>query len=244
MAETDAVHNGRDLWLWDSTGAKVTHYLLPADDQGNIPEPIKTPDELAKDLLANIDPSTAVSVGTPAYVAGRPAYQLVMQPRKAESTIDRVAIAVDSATGLPLRVTVFAKGERKPAVQLGFTSVSFNRPSSSEFRFTPPPDSTVTLRDLTEQSAPGPFSQLNADPTGGQQVTVGQDWAQVEIFSNFDLPRGAYEVLRSATDVSGAFGSGRLVQGALINVLLVEDGRIAVGAVSPRALEAAVASTS
>jgi hypothetical protein len=73
---------------------------------------------------------------------------------------------------------------------------------------------------------------------------VGQDWAQVEIFSNVELPRGAYDVLRSATDVSGAFGSGRLVQGNLINVLLVEDGRIAVGAVSPRALEAAVASAS
>jgi hypothetical protein len=44
--------------------------------------------------------------------------------------------------------------------------------------------------------------------------------------------------------VSGAFGSGRLVQGALLNILLVEDGRIAVGAVTPQALEAAVASTS
>ena len=244
MAETDAVHNGRDLWLWDSTGAKVTHYLLPATDAGNIPEPIKTPDELAKDLLTNIDPSTVVSVGTPAYVAGRAVYQLVMQPRKPESTIDHVAIAVDSATGLPLRVTVFAKGQGKPAVQLGFSSVSFSRPSASEFRFTPPPDSTVTMRDLTQESALGPFSQLNAGATGDQQVTVGQDWTQVEVFSNFDLPRGAYEVLRSATDVSGAFGSGRLIQGTLINVLLVEHGRIAVGAVNPQALEAAVASTS
>jgi outer membrane lipoprotein-sorting protein len=257
MAETDAVHNGRDLWLWDSTGAKVTHYLLPADDQGNIPEPIKTPDELAKDLLANIDPSTAVSVGTPAYVAGRAAYELVMQPRKVESTVDHVAIAVDSATGLPLRVTVFAKGQRKPAVQLGFASVSFSRPSASEFRFTPPPDSTVATRDLgthgprdgADQAVPDQagagLNPLDATSAGGgQQVTVGQDWTQVDIFSNFDLPRGAYDVLRSATDVSGTFGSGRLVQGTLINVLLVEDGRIAVGAVSPQALEAAVASTS
>jgi outer membrane lipoprotein-sorting protein len=251
MAETDAVHNGRDLWLWDSTGAKVTHFLLPATDEGNLPEPIKTPDEMAKDLLSNLDPSTVVSVGNAAYVAGRPAYELLLQPRKAESTIDHVGIAVDSASGLPLRVTVFAKGQRKPAVQLGFTSVSFSRPAPSRFTFTPPPDSSVTTRDLTSDRSQGGPDQTGKDlnpldptgATGGQQVTVGQDWTQVDIFSNVDLPRGAYEVLRSASDVSGAFGTGRLVQGTLINVLLVEDGRIAVGAVSPQALEAAVAST-
>jgi hypothetical protein len=225
---------------------------MPADDQGNIPEPIKTPDELAKDLLANIDPSTEVLVGQAAFVAGRPAYELVLQPRKAESTIDHVGIAVDSASGLPLRVTVFAKGQHKPSVQLGFTSVSFSRPAASRFTFTPPPLSSVTTRDLaTEGGKAGPdqtgtgLNPLEAGgPTGGQRVTVGQDWTQVEIFSNVDLPRGAYEVLRSATDVSGPFGAGRLVQGNLINVLLVEDGRLAVGAVSPQALEAAVASSS
>src|SRR5262249_31209127 len=112
MAESDAVHNGRDLWLWDSTGAEVTHIILPTSESGS-PELVKTPDEMAKDLLDNIDPSTVVSVGTPAYVAGRPVYQLVLQPTAAESTVDHVGIFVDSATGLPLKVSVFAKGHSK-----------------------------------------------------------------------------------------------------------------------------------
>jgi hypothetical protein len=42
--------------------------------------------------------------------------------------------------------------------------------------------------------------------------------------------------------VSGSFGSGRLLQTSLVNVLVLDDGRVAVGAVTAGALEAAVAS--
>jgi outer membrane lipoprotein-sorting protein len=269
MAESDVVHDGQDLWLWDSTGAKVTHTILPtgnpngpegSTDHVNTPEPIKTPDQMAKDLLDNINPSTVVSVTTPAYVAGRPVYELVLQPRAAESTVDHVGISIDSTTGLPLRVRVFAKGHSKAAVELGFTSVSFNRPAASTFKFTPPPDSKVTTRDLTadgnragsdqakaarnqpDRNQPDRNQPDQSNPPSDQAVTVGQDWSTVEIFSNVDLPRGSYEILRSATVVSGAFGRGRLVQSTLVNAVVLDDGRIAVGAVTPPALEAAVAS--
>jgi outer membrane lipoprotein-sorting protein len=261
MAESDVVHNGQDLWIWDSTGAKVTHFILPAvdtADQAKVPEPIKTPDQLAKDLLDQINPSTAVSVTTPEYVAGRAVYELVLQPRAAESTIDHVGISIDSATGLPLRVSIFAKslppGHSKLALQLGFTSVSFSRPAASTFKFTPPPGSTVTTKNETAGSHPASSDQTKSDlansdqsgtdqittPSAGQTVTVGKDWSTVAIFTNVQLPRQAYEVLRSATVVTGPFGSGRLVQSTLVNALVLDDGRIAVGAVTPQALEAAV----
>jgi hypothetical protein len=249
-------------------------------DQAKIPEPIKTPDQLAKDLLDQITPSTTVSVTTPAYVAGRAVYELVLQPKAAESTVDHVGISIDSATGLPLRVGVFAKslpkGHSKLALELGFTSVSFSRPAASTFKFSPPPGSTVTTNDMRagrhQSTAASNSDQANAAQakanhgllhrrnlyhgqtdlypamtgqntlTTGKTVTVGQDWTTVAIMSNAQLPEQAYEVLRSATPVSGAFGSGRLVESPLVNALVLDDGRIAVGAVTPQALEAAVAS--
>jgi hypothetical protein len=49
-----------------------------------------------------------------------------------------------------------------------------------------------------------------------------------------------YRLRRAATPLTGT--NDRLLHTALINVLLLADGRIAVGAVTPAALEAAAAS--
>jgi hypothetical protein len=43
------------------------------------------------------------------------------------------------------------------------------------------------------------------------------------------------------TPVSGAFGSGHLLRTKLVTVLLLDDGRAFVGAVSPAFLEQAAA---
>jgi hypothetical protein len=43
--------------------------------------------------------------------------------------------------------------------------------------------------------------------------------------------------------VSGPWGTGRLLDGALMSAILTDDGRIAVGAVTPKVLEAALATT-
>jgi outer membrane lipoprotein-sorting protein len=161
LNEVDAFHDGQNAWLWESDGHKVSHYVLPAHtpdsdaDAGKTPDaqspaPTPTPDDLAKKLLDQITPSTNVSVTTPAYVADRAVYELELAPHAADSTIDHVAIAVDAANGMPLRVELVPKGSSKPAVQLGFTSIDYGRPGGS-FSFTPPPGATVTTKDLTKK---------------------------------------------------------------------------------------------
>jgi outer membrane lipoprotein-sorting protein len=164
LNEVDAFHDGQNAWLWESDGHKVTHYILPAPtpeqpdaDAGQAPEPTPTPDDLAKRLLDQITPSTNVSVTTPAYVADRAVYELVLAPHSADSTIDHAGIAVDAANGMPLQVSVVPKGQTKPAVELGFTSIDYAKPGGS-FSFTPPPGSTVTTKDLTkpDDASPSP----------------------------------------------------------------------------------------
>jgi hypothetical protein len=46
-------------------------------------------------------------------------------------------------------------------------------------------------------------------------------------------------LLQSATPVSGAWGSGRLLQTSLVSVLITDGGRMFAGAVQPSVLYAA-----
>ncbi len=262
MAESDFIRNGQDVWTWDSTGSKVQHTVLSAARKGNkgvaasteapsaeAPNP-DTPDQAARAWLDHLNPSTAVSVTNPANVAGRAVYDLVLTPRRPQSTIDHAVIAVDSKSGLPLQVGLFGKGQKKPALQLGFTSISFAHPGISNFTFKMPPGASVTTngpathsRHTHIRSKPD-FGVPDVSPSNQQSapVKIGEDWNAVYIFRNVQLPRQADELLSGANSVNGPFGSGRLLQTSLINVLFLNDGRVAAGAVTPSALEAAIAS--
>ena len=274
LSEVDAFHDGQNAWLWESDGHKVTHYILPARTPDNdadankapgAPGPTPTPEDFAKQLLDQITPSTNVSVTTPAYVADRAVYELVLAPHAADSTIDHVGVAVDAANGMPLQVEIVPKGQTKPAVELGFTSIDYGKPGGS-FSFTPPPGATVTTKDQTKpdnheggsfgMGAPPAYEGRHLhhrrpgitmepmQPTGPQQQdtkVVGDDWTQVVIASGVQLPVRGYGVREASTPVSGTWGSGRLLHTDLANVLFLSDGRVAAGFVTPSALEAAVA---
>src|SRR4051812_8747500 len=234
MSENSVWHNGRDVWTWQSEGQKVSHLILPEHTpdgpQAEAPaaaEPVPTPAGLAKQFLDEVTPSTNVSVTTPAYVADRAVYSLVLAPKAAESTIDHVAMAVDAANGTPLEVSAWAKGKEKPALKLGFTSISFDKPSGP-FSFTPPPGADVTTKDLTgehagqaqPQSEPAPDEQRDAQ----EPTTLGQDWGTVVVVPGVQVRPGTEEsqLLYQATDpVSGSFGSGRLLHTNLVNALLL-----------------------
>jgi outer membrane lipoprotein-sorting protein len=270
LNEVDAFHDGQNAWLWESDGHTVTHYILPAhtehadtDSNTEPPTPTPTPDDLAKKLLDQITPSTNVSVTTPAYVADRAVYELVLAPHAADSTIDHIGIAVDAANGMPLQVEVVPKGQTKPALQLGFTSIDYGKPGGS-FSFTPPPGATVKTNDLTKHDddsaawgekpdvgstsryhrvrpgdAMAPIQMQRIGPR--ETKVVGEDWSQVVIASGYDLPVRGWGIREVTTPVSGSWGSGRLLHTALGNVLFLPDGRVAAGFVNASALEAAVA---
>jgi outer membrane lipoprotein-sorting protein len=265
-AESDWIRNGSDLWAWDSRNQSVTHATLPADPTDQTPadtpaEVALTPAQLAEQILAKVDPSTTVSVETPGYVAGRPVYELVLAPKSSASTVGTVTVSVDAATGAPLDTAITARGASSPALELGFTSISFDQPASSVFAFTPPPGSTVTQAsapselaglggersDQTEHHRPKPADGSTAPtdtaPAAGPSETtkvVGTDWASVAVISGVPLGGEVQAILRNAQAVTGPAGSGRLITTPLLNVLVLDDGRIAVGAVTPETLQAAV----
>jgi outer membrane lipoprotein-sorting protein len=247
LAETDLVRNGRDLWLWDSSLDQVQHVQLPADASSDVEQstPLasaipSTPADAAAEALAAVDPSTKVTVDGTARVAGRAAYELVLEPRDARSLVAQVRIAVDAKTSVPLRVQVYAKNVASPAFETGFTSVSMSTPAAAEFTFKAPPGATVK-----QSSAGGLVSGRQRSAPTAAPTVVGTGWTAVAVFpgeSLGDLAGGSGLMIKSLQVVSGSYGSGRLLQTRLLSVLSLDDGRLLVGAVPPSVLEEAAAS--
>jgi outer membrane lipoprotein-sorting protein len=258
LGESDVILNDRDLWIWSSDRKTAQHHRLPAGTDrtrrpATRPELPVTPQAAAERALAAITPTTKVTTAENATVAGRPAYELVIAPKDTRSLVHEVRIAVDSATHVPLRFQAFAVGHESPAVEVGFTQVSFQRPGDEQFRFTPPPGTKVTESTTGtphRNTEPKPGARKARQATDRPTV-VGTGWTSVVVAkapsaapSGTEAPRGAPDldrIVQSLPRVHGTWGSGRLLRSALFSVLLTDDGRILAGAVGPELLYAAAA---
>ena len=272
MAETNWIRNGNDVWSYDSATLRVTHTTLAADTTPSTPrvEPVpdpahETPVEFANELLDQVTPSTAVTVDTAQYVAGRPVYELSLAPQSADSTVQDVAIAVDAATGLPLEVKVVARSTGQTALAFGFTKISFDQPAASTFAFTPPPGSTLReAADITTFINPPSRNHVgpNRSATPGTPVptpgavgtnpdtttstpdsvtTIGSDWGTIAVLAAGSVPQQLTALMSSSPQVTAGAVTGRMLSTPLISVLFLDDGRVAIGAVTPAALQDAVA---
>ena len=159
LAERDVIRRDGELWFYSSRDNTATHLTLPAiasDLPRSQPETpaYPTPEAMASRLLAAADPSTEVTVGRDIEVAGRSAYNLLIEPRTQGTLVGRAEIAVDGETGLPLRVTVTARDQTEPAFQAGFTSLSLEAPADTLFSFVPPPGATVKELQLPLPGTP------------------------------------------------------------------------------------------
>jgi outer membrane lipoprotein-sorting protein len=154
LAEQDLVANHSQAWFWDSSTSTATKI-----DLSQVAATMPAPPVDAKAQLAKLDPTTVaqqllqaastcgdVAVSGTAVVAGQDAYLLTFTPTSSATLVGSATVAIDAATRLPLQVTVTPRGAAAPAVDIGFTKVSFDPIDPSIFTFTPPPGTTVVDR--------------------------------------------------------------------------------------------------
>lgn len=259
LGESDVIRNGRDLWVWSSKDKTATQTLLPAEGAKPAPTPDqlpKTPQEAAQLALSAIEPTTSVATSGASVVAGQQAYDLVLKPKDTASLVASVRISLDAVHHVPLRVQVFSTKTANPAFEVGFTHVDFAKPAARQFAFNPPPGTKVTQSTLgsdagkaaaTKPSAPG------SAPAGAKPKIVGTGWATVVVSrlpdasaagsraSQGDLAGQLQRVLSLLPKASGSWGTGHVLQGTLFTVVVTDDGRVAVGAVAPERVYAALA---
>jgi len=182
-------------------------------------------------------------------------YELTLTPKQADTLVARVVIATDAETRVPLRVQVFSTEIPDPAFEVAFTSVDFAKPDADVFAFTPPPGADVTEHSAADGDRPMAYSGSKPDPAK-QPTIVGEGWSQVVVVpvpasgmadltaAGEDLPAGAGDalaLLQALPRTSGDWGTGSVLSGTLFSAIMTDDGRIAIGAVTPEALGAALA---
>ncbi|SDY38890.1 Outer membrane lipoprotein-sorting protein [Micromonospora pattaloongensis] len=251
--ETDVIRNGKDLWIWSSQSKQAAHHTLTGATErakslaGALPT---TPQEAADQALAAIGPSTEVTVGRSAKIAGRDAYELVLAPRDKNSLVGQARIAIDATEHVPLRFEVYPKGSDDTAFEVAFTQVDFGRPEAEQFRFNPPPGTKVTegsgvpglLPEMAHEKAAGKATARSSRERDAvaEPTTVGEGWTTVVVARLGGAPgesdAQAQGVLSVLPRVSGAWGGGRLLSSRLFSVLVTDDGRVLGGAVSPERL--------
>ncbi|MCH0563214.1 MULTISPECIES: DUF2092 domain-containing protein [unclassified Streptomyces] len=254
-AEYSLIHNGKDVWGYDSESNEVYHSTVDdtprgkgADEDGSrgtgrqegLPA---TPSDFAAEALESVDDTTSVTVDGTVHVAGRDAYKLLIKPRQSGTTVGAISIAVDARTGTPLKFTLTPATGGAAVVDVGFTKVGFTAPAASTFDFTPPRDAQVTEdeghgRAGTGAAVPGSGKGL-AKGLDGMKV-LGKGWNTVATFDTggSGAPSGS-EVggdlggfLDSLGDhVNGTFGSGTVFSTRLVNALITDDGKVYIGTV-------------
>ncbi len=115
------------------------------------------------------------------------------------------------------------------------------------FGFTPPPGATVKQGDGPAHQPGDPLRRSGADQAAPD--VVGKGWTSV-LVATLPADQQASGRVRPRARCSarsppcpGAWGSGHLLRSALFSAVLTDDGRVAVGAVPPQLLYAALCAT-
>ncbi|MEU8027652.1 DUF2092 domain-containing protein [Streptomyces sp. NPDC049099] len=247
-SEYSLIHNGKDVWGYDSKSNEVHHGTSADSGKDHRAEPPATPKDFADEALKSVDDTTSVTVDGTEQVAGRDAYKLLIKPRQSGTTVGAISIAVDAKTGMPLKFTLTPKSGGAAVVDAGFTQVSFARPDASAFAFTPPRGAKVTEE---KQEKKGPEARQYAPRPGefgqglGGTAVLGKGWTSVATFdtgAKGGLPTGSKAgdlggFLGSLGDkVSGKFGKGTVFSTRLVNALITDDGKVYAGMVTKDAL--------
>ncbi|MCX5204904.1 DUF2092 domain-containing protein [Streptomyces sp. NBC_00237] len=177
-AEYSLIHNGDEVWAYDSGSNEAYHAKAPKGSDAakpgkrqKMPEGTPTtPKEFAEQALKMAGKDTSVTVDGTAQVAGRDAYQLSVKPKQSGSTVADIRVAVDAKTGTPLKFTLLSSDGGKPVVEAGFTKVDFAKPDASTFDFTPPKGAKVTEADKLDPS--------KGKNGSGQDFGLGKDFGK------------------------------------------------------------------
>ncbi|MFB7027707.1 MULTISPECIES: outer membrane lipoprotein carrier protein LolA [unclassified Streptomyces] len=254
--EYSLIHNGDDVWAYDSKSNEVFHEKgASGGPEAGEKELPATPKELADEVLKAAGDTTSITVDGTAKVAGRDAYQLLIKPKQAGSTVASVKIAVDAATGTPLKFTLSSVEGGKPVVDAGFTKVDFARPDASVFAFEAPKGAKVTEGAAEEAGKPEKLPEdfgkdfekefgKGFEDFGKGLNVIGEGWTTIARFDTGapapetdEAPKEIQGFLDSFGDeVTGKFGSGTVFRTKLVNALLTDDGKVYVGAVTKDAL--------
>jgi len=211
--ETGVHADAGGTWTWNYEAATATRsapgpLALPA-------APDLLPSALGRRLLAEADEEELSRLGAER-IAGRDALGLRLVPAEEASSVARVDVWVDGATGLPLRVQVFgedtAGSSAEAALDTAFLDLDLTTPLADVLAFDVPPDADVRqgqagqlLQAATRAGEEGDPIALPAQLAGlprrtidGAPQTVGVYGRGITLLAVTPVPRRVAAGLRDA----------------------------------------------
>lgn len=164
-AEYSVIHNGKNVWGYDSASNEVYHSTVDeSSKKGETETPVPaTPKDLTEDALKAVDDTTSVTVDGTVHVAYRDAYKLLVKPKQSGSTVGAISVAVDAKTGLPLKFTLTPRAAAPPS----WTSAS---PRSASPSPPPPPSTSPPPRARRSPRATRPTRATREAASGTRRV--------------------------------------------------------------------------
>ena len=250
IGERDTYRDPLGTWRWDSGerraertgGEPAVRFARPAD---------LLPPELGRRLAAAADPGEVARL--PARrVAGVAAAGLRITPRDPDTTVGRVDLWADAASGLPVRVELTARGAHQPILTAAFLDlrlaapdpglVRFRAPADAEVTATPAPDLARALDSFSPFVLPDALAgQPRRGAVAGAAGTYKRGFAVVAAlaFPAAFSPR-TRDFLAQVPTVRRRWGAASLIATPLLNGLLFERDGVAyalAGTVPARVLE-------
>ena len=226
------------------------------------------PPQAARRILAGVTGKDHLSALPAKRIAGRSADGVRIVPAPTDSTVGRVDLYVDSATGLPLSVQVYPRGSSNAAMTSHFLDIRLTSPGDSVLTPRSPldvPIATVLVPDIAafvDVFGPyvlpdrlGTFQRRGDLVSFGGAATYGEGLAQFIVFPlSPELGRQAFNAAAAGgipLQISG--GAAVLVGTPLLNAVIAHGNRetgialdnrgrsyLIAGTVQPDTLRAAV----
>jgi outer membrane lipoprotein-sorting protein len=276
MNERVFVANQDEFWMYNYRKATATTGSIPEIPESNYSKEdiqasienlmaqasaslavdLSNPQAVADYMMEKSSDSTQLGVGPDRRIAGRDAYTLIAEPKADDSLIQSIELSIDSETGMVLESAIYSVEQDEPAFKIGFESISFEQPASSEFTFTPPAGTDVTtlpgptadqkeaLRTMYQEAdktqSADAVRKLVSDASDNRPMpkVLGSDWGSVAyIPSSPELSeiRGALnsQFLEGiVVEVDG----GQVFSTPIMNVFIADSGDIFIGAVTQESL--------
>ena len=245
--EQDMYQTSAGTVSWNFETGQITQVV--GNPSVRLPRPQDVvPAQLGQRLLRTAGPSDRLSALAPLKVAGISAAGLEIRPASADSTIGRIDIWADPATGVPLQVAVYARGAARAELTTRFLDVQLTEPAVADVTFAPAlglPIATATTSDVTSlldnraliplpTSLAGLPASASLKGYGAAVSGYGSGFSTFAVLYLGDrlgdsamsaATSGGAAPVTFGTDGVGAPGTGRLIQTPLLSVVIARGQR-------------------
>jgi outer membrane lipoprotein-sorting protein len=196
------VRNGDQVSVYDGTSNTLKIGEKPEAAPNGLPG--ASPEEI-DELLAEIAPSSKLTIGAPVEVAGRWAYPLTLEPKdKSVTLVERVETLVDAEAFVPLLLELYAEGNPEPVARYEAKDFQVGPVPDARFEFETPPGATV--------ERPEPRDDRTVEHHGPREAASVKEASQLAGFTVDELPepprgRELEEIMVAADGAVLTYGS-------------------------------------